>query len=137
MARKPRDRGAEGEYDQFAQPQQRRHSGGLFSAVQTGGSLYGLQHSNPVDTEVAYGEGPGQSPPANASTFGTVGPDGRPAHRRSQCVRRGSWAQGGVRVGGLGVSGDASCTDHMVAWRTRNTLSLDKFQGVTSPAAVL
>ena len=27
----------------------------LFSAVQPGGSLYGLQHSNPVDTNVAYG----------------------------------------------------------------------------------
>jgi hypothetical protein len=26
----------------------------LFSAVQPGGSLFGLQHSNPVDTEVAY-----------------------------------------------------------------------------------
>ena len=26
----------------------------LFSAVQPGGSLYGLQHSNPVDTEAAY-----------------------------------------------------------------------------------
>jgi hypothetical protein len=29
----------------------------LFSAVQPGGSLYGLQHSNPVDTGVAY-QGP-------------------------------------------------------------------------------
>src|SRR4030088_3229136 len=27
----------------------------LYSAVQPGGSLYGLQHSNPVDTGVAYG----------------------------------------------------------------------------------
>src|SRR6266404_3052872 len=26
----------------------------LYAAVQPGGSLYGLQHSNPVDTEVAY-----------------------------------------------------------------------------------
>src|SRR6266404_445922 len=26
----------------------------LYSAVQPGGSLYGLQHSNPVDTQVAY-----------------------------------------------------------------------------------
>ncbi len=46
-------------------------SANLFSAVQPGGSLYGLQHSNPVDTDVAYGEGPGSSPPANASSFGT------------------------------------------------------------------
>ncbi len=27
----------------------------LFSAVQPGGSLFGLQHSNPVDTRAAYG----------------------------------------------------------------------------------
>ena len=27
----------------------------LYSAVQPGGSLYGLQHSNPVNTDVAYG----------------------------------------------------------------------------------
>lgn len=36
----------------------------------------------------------------------------------------------GLRVGGIGVSGDTSCTDHMVAWRVRNTLGLDQFQGV-------
>jgi len=35
----------------------------LYSAVQPGGSLYGLQHSNPVDPEVAY-KGP-------AALFGT------------------------------------------------------------------
>src|SRR6202007_3207912 len=29
----------------------------LYSAVQPGGSLYGLQHSNPVDTAAAY-QGP-------------------------------------------------------------------------------
>ena len=27
----------------------------LFTVTQPGGSLYGLQHSNPVDTSVAYG----------------------------------------------------------------------------------
>jgi hypothetical protein len=33
-------------------------------------------------------------------------------------------------VGGIGVSGDTSCTDHMVAWRTRNLLALDHLLGV-------
>jgi hypothetical protein len=28
-------------------------------------------------------------------------------------------------IGALGVSGDASCADHNVAWRTRHTLGLD------------
>ena len=31
----------------------------------------------------------------------------------------------GNRVGGVGVSGDTSCRDHMVAWETRNKLALD------------
>ena len=35
------------------------------------------------------------------------------------------YASGGVKLGGVGVSGDTSCTDHMVAWRVRNTLTLD------------
>jgi hypothetical protein len=44
--------------------------------------------------------------------------------------------QGGVRVGGLGVSGDTSCTDHMVAWRTRHALTLDQFGAVGSTDAL-
>jgi hypothetical protein len=28
-------------------------------------------------------------------------------------------------IGGLGVSGDTSCADHNIAWRTRNNLKLD------------
>jgi hypothetical protein len=34
-------------------------SANLYSAVQPGGSLYGLQASNPVDTDVAYGNSAG------------------------------------------------------------------------------
>jgi hypothetical protein len=35
------------------------------------------------------------------------------------------YAQGGVLVGAIGVSGDSSCADHNIAWRTRNGLNLD------------
>jgi hypothetical protein len=31
----------------------------------------------------------------------------------------------GVLIGGLGVSGDLSCADHNIAWRTRHNLKLD------------
>jgi hypothetical protein len=31
----------------------------------------------------------------------------------------------GTLVGGLGVSGDTSCADHNIAYRTRSTLNLD------------
>ena len=39
----------------FSLPGLALSTGNLFSAVQPGGSLYGLQHSNPVDVSVAYG----------------------------------------------------------------------------------
>ena len=38
--------------------------------------------------------------------------------------------KGGIRVGGVGVSGDTSCTDHMVAWRVRHLLGFDQLNGV-------
>ncbi len=36
-------------------------------------------------------------------------------------------------VGGLGVSGDTSCTDHITAWRLRDTLDLNSVPGGVSP----
>jgi len=92
----------------------------LYSAVQPGGSLYGLQHSNPVDTGVAYGGNPsnyGQlNDPMVGGTIGGVN------------VFGGGLALYNANrqlIGGLGVSGDSSCADHNIAWRTRNTLGLD------------
>src|SRR6185312_16075389 len=38
----------------FSLPTLALSTANLYSAVQPGGSLYGLQHSNPVDTQVAY-----------------------------------------------------------------------------------
>ncbi len=112
----------------------------LYSAVQPGGSLYGLQHSNPVDTGVAYGDQfpPGPPSPAGASTFGTTSDPMVGQRIGGINVFGGGFGiyKAGVRVGGLGVSGDTSCTDHMVGWRTRHALNLDQFQGVTGPAAL-
>lgn len=92
----------------------------LYSAVQPGGSLYGLQHSNPVDPEVAY--------KGQATLFGTRN-DPMVGDRIGGVNVFGGglalYASGGVKVGGVGVSGDTSCTDHMVAWRVRHTLNLD------------
>ena len=96
----------------------------LFSAVSPGGSLYGLQHSNPVDTGVAY-HGP-------AADFGS-GTDPMTGHRIGGVnVFGGGLAlyavrSNGVRVlvGAIGVSGDSSCADHNIAWRTRHALGLD------------
>ena len=108
----------------------------LFTAVQPGGSLYGLQHSNPVETDVAYGNSAGGqgNPPAGASSFGTPSDPMVGQRVGGVNVFGGGLAlyKGGVKVGAVGVSGDTSCTDHMVAWRTRSTLGLDGFRsGVT------
>ena len=107
-------------------------SANLYSAVQPGGSLYGLQASNPVETDVAYGNsagGQGNAPASGSQTFGTS-QDPMVGQRIGGInVFGGGLAlyKGGVRDGGLGVSGDTSCTDHMVAWRTRHALGLDQF----------
>ncbi|MBV9373816.1 MAG: heme-binding protein [Alphaproteobacteria bacterium] len=94
----------------------------LYSAVQPGGSLYGLQHSNPVDATIAY-EG-------SALAYGTAY-DPLVGQRVGGINVFGGGLvllkSGSIRVGGVGVSGDTSCTDHMVAWRVRRTLNLDHF----------
>jgi hypothetical protein len=113
----------------------------LFTAVQPGGSLYGLQHSNPVDTGVAYGNGNGQPGFSQASfqpgqsgaqNFGTQRDPMVGDRIGGVNVFGGGLVlyKNGIRVGGLGVSGDTSCTDHMVAWKVRNALLLDAFSGV-------
>ncbi|MFK7794135.1 MAG: heme-binding protein [Gammaproteobacteria bacterium] len=109
----------------------------LFSAVQPGGSLFGLQHSNPVDASVAYGKD------------GSPGNEGRAARRYGQRndplvgdipggvnVFGGGLAlynDYGKVIGALGVSGDTSCADHNVAWRTREALGLNNTPGGVGP----
>lgn len=100
----------------------------LWAAVQPGGSLFGLQHSNPVDTGVAY-KGPAQNfgqsnDPMGGHRIGGVNVfgGGLALYSKSRLV------------GAVGVSGDTSCADHNIAWRTRNTLKLDFVPAGVSPA---
>jgi len=96
----------------------------LFTAVQPGGSLFGLQHSNPVDTKVAYR--------GNAAKFGTAN-DPMTNHRIGGVNVFGGglalYNADGILVGAVGVSGDSSCADHNIAWRTRENLALDLIPG--------
>jgi uncharacterized protein GlcG (DUF336 family) len=92
----------------------------LYSAVQPGGSLFGLQDSNPIDPQLAY-KGPAQNfgkpnDPMVRSTVGGINVfgGGLALYHRTRGL-----------IGGLGVSGDSSCADHNIAWRTRSTLRLD------------
>ena len=102
----------------------------LFTAVQPGGSLYGLQHSNPVNTDVAYGGSPtNYGRPNDPMVGGRIG---------GVNVFGGGLAlyNSTKLVGAIGVSGDSSCADHNIAWRTRNTLGLDYVpNGISGDAA--
>ena len=81
----------------------------LYAATQPGGSLYGLNNSNPfnpVFDQQNLGVG---FVPGGIITFG------------------GGVAlyQDGKVIGGLGVSGDSSCADHAIAYRMRHMAGLD------------
>lgn len=91
----------------------------LFSAVQPGGSLYGLQHSNPVDASTAYTGDP--------NAYGTEN-DPLMGHRVGGInVFGGGLAIyfNGKKMGAIGVSGDTSCRDHAFAWNVRKSLNLE------------
>jgi uncharacterized protein GlcG (DUF336 family) len=100
----------------------------LFSAVQPGGSLYGLQHSNPVDTKAAYGGAADKigtkKDPMTGQKIGGVN------------VFGGGLAlynKDGKLLGAIGVSGDSSCADHNIAWKVRHKLQLDYVPAGVSP----
>lgn len=95
----------------------------LYTAVQPGGSLYGLQASNPVSTDVAYSGNPANYGLANDGMVG--GRIGGVNVFGGGLALYGPSDSGPVLLGGLGVSGDTSCADHNVAYRTRHTLNLD------------
>jgi uncharacterized protein GlcG (DUF336 family) len=104
----------------------------LYSAVQPGGSLFGLQESNPVDATIAYD--------GKIEDFGTV-KDPLVGERIGGVNVFGgglglySGTGDGDRelVGALGVSGDTSCTDHIIAWKLRDALNLDNVPAGVSP----
>jgi uncharacterized protein GlcG (DUF336 family) len=104
----------------FSLPQLALSTANLYTVSQPGGTLFGLQHSNPVDTAAAYGGDP--------ATYGQ--PNDPMVGKRVGGVNvfgggLALYNSEGVLIGALGVSGDSSCADHNIAWRTRNNLHLD------------
>jgi uncharacterized protein GlcG (DUF336 family) len=100
----------------------------LYSAVQPGGSLFGLQESNPVNTDAAYG--------GNANDYGTTSDYMLGKRIGGSNVFGGGLAlydATGAIIGALGVSGDTSCADHSIAWKTRDYLGLDYVPGGVDP----
>ena len=114
----------------FSLPKFALSTANLFSAVQPGQSLFGLQKSNPVDTGVAYG--------GNAALFGQPNDPMHGKRVGGVNVFGGGLAlytAEGRLVGALGVSGDTSCADHIIAWKVRHALNLDNVPaGVAGPA---
>ncbi|MEY3808803.1 MAG: hypothetical protein RI893_1779 [Pseudomonadota bacterium] len=96
----------------------------LYGLTMPGGSLYGLQFSNPVDPAAAYA--------GSETTYGT-GSDPAVGKRIGGINVFGGglalYNTAKVKVGAIGVSGDTSCTDHAVAWRLRASMGLNNVPG--------
>jgi uncharacterized protein GlcG (DUF336 family) len=102
----------------------------LFSAVQPGGSLFGLQESNPVDPEVVYG---GKERDYGTENDFMVGkkPGGVNVFGGGLALYD---ARTGEVIGAVGLSGDTSCADHNIAWRVRHELNMDNVPAGVAPA---
>lgn len=101
-------------------PQLSLSTANLYTPVQPGGSLFGLQASNPVNTDVAYA--------GNAMNYGQANDPMVGGRIGGVNVFGGGLAlynAQGQLLGALGVSGDTSCADHAIAWRTRHALNMD------------
>ncbi|MDO9585594.1 MAG: heme-binding protein [Syntrophales bacterium] len=112
----------------FSLPSLALSTANLFSAVQPGGSLYGLQFSNPVDTTAAY-RGPSKA-------FGTENDPMVGRKIGGVNVFGGGlplYDSAGNLIGAIGVSGDSSCADHNIAWKVRHILKIDYVPSGVSP----
>jgi uncharacterized protein GlcG (DUF336 family) len=112
----------------FSLPLLALSSANLYWPTQPGNTLFGLQESNPVDPSVAYG--------GDAKDYGTV--DDYMVGRRIGGINvfgggLALYTSDGTLIGGLGVSGDASCADHNIAWKLRHRLALDYVPNGVSP----
>jgi uncharacterized protein GlcG (DUF336 family) len=101
----------------------------LYAAVQPGGSLFGLQESNPVDPRVAYGGRPADYGTQNDFMIGRkIG--GINVFGGGLAL----YSASGKLLGGLGLSGDTSCSDHIKAWKLRHALNLDNVPAGPAPS---
>ena len=92
----------------------------LYWPAQPGNSLYGMADANPLDAAAAYAGDP--------ASWGTAN-DPLVSRRAGGTIAFGGglalYTAEGELVGGLGLSGDESCTDHVIAWKMRHAMNLD------------
>ncbi len=92
----------------------------LYWPAQPSNSLYGLEASHPPDVAAVHA--------GNATNWGTADDPAIGKRLGGTIVFGGGLAlydSNGELLGGLGVSGDQSCTDHVIAWKLRHELNLD------------
>ena len=81
----------------------------LYSAAQPGGIIYGVDNTHPFNTKyLAQGSGIGQVQGGLVTAAGGI-----PLYRD------------GKVIGGIGLSGDSACADHVMAYRIRRNVGLD------------
>jgi uncharacterized protein GlcG (DUF336 family) len=93
-------------------------TGNVYASAQPGGPLYGI--IAPPNPQAAGAGDPQQFGQQNDPMVGK---------RIGGVIVFGGglplYSEKGELVGGLGVSGDTACADHVVAWKTRRALKLD------------
>ena len=104
----------------FSLPRFALSTANLYWPSQPESSLYDLGFGNPINPLALYS--------GDASSWGT--PDDPLIGRRigGTTVFGGGlalYSRDGDLLGGIGVSGEESCTDHVIAWRLRHAINLD------------
>lgn len=102
-------------------------SANLYAGAQPGGFLWGVENTNPPNLQVIYS---GQTDKFGTESDPMIGqaPGGTVVFGGGLGLYDGRHI-----VGAIGVSGDSSCADHNVAWRTRQALGLDKVPAGLNP----
>jgi uncharacterized protein GlcG (DUF336 family) len=99
----------------------------IFAASQPGQSLYSLATSAPPNPKAVFGDPVSFGTPDDPMVGQAIG---------GIIVFAGGlplYSQQGKILGGLGLSGDTSCTDHVIAWKVRHQLHLDAVPMGPSP----
>jgi uncharacterized protein GlcG (DUF336 family) len=100
----------------------------VYAASQPGQSLYSLATSAPPNPAAVFGPNPAALGTVNDPMVGKaiggiiVFAGGLPLYQSD-----------GKLIGALGLSGDTSCTDHIIAWKVRAQLKLDAVPMGPSP----
>ncbi len=111
----------------FSGPDFALSTANVYWPSQPGQSLYGIITSQPPNPQAAFGD---------PATFGTANDPMVGKAIGGVIVFGGGlalYSGKGKIVGGLGLSGDTSCADHVKAWKVRHQLGLDAVPYGVSP----